>query len=63
MCSSSSSIQKVQLFSAAHNSPYYFELLHKKTTTTHGDEKEEWWSSREIKQPQLCSITTILQFC
>jgi hypothetical protein len=24
------------------------------------DEKEEWWSSREIKQPQLCSITTIL---
>jgi hypothetical protein len=63
MCSCFSSVQEMQLFSAARSSPCCLELLHKSTTTTHGDEEEEWWSSREIKQPQLCSTTTILQFC
>ncbi len=56
------SVREVQLFSATRNSPCCLEFLHKRTTTTHGDEEEEWWSSREIKQPQLCSTTKILQF-
>jgi hypothetical protein len=51
---------EMQLFSATRNNPCYFELPHKKTTNTHGDEEEEWWSLGKIKQPQLCSTTTIL---
>lgn len=51
MCSSSSSIREVQLFSVACSNPCCLELLHKRTTTTHGDEEEEWWSLGEIEQP------------